>query len=52
MRLIGKKPGPEPEPERPERPEPVVLAPKCREEAYLTVRGGLEWDREHGIDPG
>ena len=36
-----------------EKPEPdrwadtVVLPPKDRSEAYLTVRGGMEWDRRH-----
>lgn len=34
-----------PEPDLP--PEPVVLEPICRDEAYLTVKGGVKWDREH-----
>jgi len=56
MGFLVKKIQSEPEcQDRSERdlpPEPVVLAPKCRDEAYLTVQGGLKWDREHGIDPG
>lgn len=52
MGFLIKKFGPEPEkkPGKKGRPEPepvIVHKPSCRSEAYLTVRGGLKWDREH-----
>ena len=28
-------------------PDVIVHKPSCRDEAYLSVQGGLKWDREH-----
>jgi hypothetical protein len=57
MGFLVKKfdlPAPEPRPSRraakPPRAgvEPMIVhKPICRDEAYLTVQGGLKWDREH-----
>lgn len=33
--------------DRSDYPEPVVHKPSCRDEAYLTLKGAIAWDREH-----
>jgi len=55
MKLIrkidrGPAPGSSRTPAEPPRAEtePVIVhKPRCRDEAYLTVQGGLNWDHEH-----